>query len=242
MSYIPCIKFFTNKESIIVIALLILFCLVTKYIVTELPLRLQQYWHKQAEVIILQNKNYSTSSKCNFISAIILGIISLCISIFRYDINQIFFLLLPLLISLIWLAIIDWYYFLLPDVIIFPVLWLGLLINSQNIFVHFPAAVIGVIVAYSSLMIINTLFTIIMNKSGLGYGDCKLFAMLGAWFGWQPLASILLLACCIGLIYAVLSWCYQSRSVRIIPFGSCLAISAWLLLLFPHLNNVLYFL
>jgi len=110
-----------------------------------------------------------------------------------------FYYFLPLTFGLITLFWIDFETKLLPDIITIPLVWLGLVYNMQ--FGDINSSIIGAIVGYLSLWSVFWLFKIIRGKEGLGYGDFKLFAVFGAWFGWQILNPILLIAAILGIIY-----------------------------------------
>jgi leader peptidase (prepilin peptidase)/N-methyltransferase len=129
---------------------------------------------------------------------------------------------------------IDYDTTLLPDQITYPLLWLGLIANGFFIgVVSLQDAVIGAIAGYLFLWGTYWAFKLITSKEGMGYGDFKLFAALGAWMGWQVLPSIILIAAGLGLIYA-LSRIFTARqsSQEPIPFGPFLAIAGWVTLIF----------
>lgn len=130
--------------------------------------------------------------------------------------------------SLICLTVIDLDEQILPDHFTLPMLWLGLLLNLQNTLCPLPDAVIGATVGYMSLWLFTYLFKLITGKIGMGNGDFKLFALFGAWLGWQVLPFIIItasfLGAFIGISLIVLK--LQSRD-KPIPFGPFLAISGW---------------
>ena len=125
---------------------------------------------------------------------------------------------------------------LLPDILTLPFLWLGLLFNiPENSFVTLPAAVWGAVIGYMSLWIIFQVFKLFTGKEGMGFGDFKLLAALGAWFGAISLPAIALMASVIGLIFAVIMKVGKGQPM---PFGPCLAIAGWVMLMFyqPVMN------
>ena len=125
---------------------------------------------------------------------------------------------------------------LLPDILTLPFLWLGLLFNiPENSFVTLPAAVWGAVIGYMSLWIIFQVFKLFTGKEGMGFGDFKLLAALGAWFGASSLPAIALMASVIGLIFAVIMKVGKGQPM---PFGPCLAIAGWVMLMFyqPVMN------
>lgn len=134
--------------------------------------------------------------------------------------------------SLVVLTVIDLEEQLLPDDITLPMVWLGLLVNSQGLFTTLQSAVYGAILGYLFLWSIYWLFKLLTGKEGMGYGDFKLLAMLGAWLGVKALPVIILLSSVVGLIVG-LTLIALKRITREqpIPFGPYLAMAGWLSLL-----------
>ncbi len=133
---------------------------------------------------------------------------------------------------LIALAFIDIDHQILPDVMVLPFLWIGLLLNYFNVFTTLPDAVIGAIAGYLSLWIVFHVFKLITGKEGMGYGDFKLFAMFGAWLGWQSLPLIILLSSFIGALIGISLIVFQGRArAQPIPFGPYLAAAGWVAML-----------
>jgi leader peptidase (prepilin peptidase)/N-methyltransferase len=139
-------------------------------------------------------------------------------------------------IVLIWcliaLTFIDFDTQLLPDSITLPLLWAGLLINLSGTFTVLPSAVLGAVIGYLSLWSVYWGFKLTTGKEGMGYGDFKLLAALGAWLGWQMLPLVILLSSLVGAVVgiALIVLAKQGRNVPI-PFGPYLA-AAGLLALF----------
>jgi leader peptidase (prepilin peptidase)/N-methyltransferase len=134
--------------------------------------------------------------------------------------------------ALIALTMIDVDHQLLPDDITLPLMWLGLLFNLQATFTSLNDAVIGAIAGYLILWTIYQVFKLLTGKEGMGYGDFKLLAALGAWLGWQMLPEIILLSSLVGAICGVALMAIKRRGKEIpIPFGPYLAIAGWLALL-----------
>lgn len=123
------------------------------------------------------------------------------------------------------LALIDWDTTLLPDDITLPLLWLGLISAAlQWTPVALPAALWGAVAGYLSLWLIYWAFKLLTGKEGMGYGDFKLFAALGAWFGWQALVPIILMASVIGAVVGIaMKFSSGLRDGGYIPFGPFLA-------------------
>ena len=141
-------------------------------------------------------------------------------------------LLLVFTWALLALAVIDWNTQLLPDAITLPLLWLGLLVNTQALLVPLADAVIGAAAGYLLLWSIYWLFKLLTGKEGMGYGDFKLLAALGAWLGWQMLPLIIILASFAGAIIGLVGMVLQRRDRQLtIAFGPYLAIAGWIALI-----------
>jgi len=127
--------------------------------------------------------------------------------------------------ALVTLTLIDWDTTLLPDDITLPLLWGGLLCAALGwTTVPLHDAVIGVAAGYLSLWLVYWGFKLATGKEGMGYGDFKLFAALGAWFGWQALVPIILLASVIGAIVGIgMKLASSLREGKYVPFGPFLA-------------------
>ena len=134
--------------------------------------------------------------------------------------------------SLIATSGIDIGHKLLPDSITLPLLWLGILLALFDVFVSLEDSVIGVMVGYMSLWSVFMLFKLITGKEGMGYGDFKLLAMLGAWLGWKPLLVVILTSSLVGAIVGI-SMILLKKNERgtQIPFGPYLAAAGWMTLL-----------
>ncbi|HQY29382.1 MAG TPA: A24 family peptidase [Burkholderiaceae bacterium] len=134
---------------------------------------------------------------------------------------------------LIALAFIDLDTQLLPDNMTLPLLWLGLLFNLSGAFAPLPAAVIGAMAGYLSLWSIYWLFKLATGKEGMGYGDFKLLAALGAWFGWTALPAVILLASVVGAAVGIVLIVAARHGREVpIPFGPYLAGAGLLALYF----------
>lgn len=123
------------------------------------------------------------------------------------------------------LALIDWDTTFLPDDLTLPLLWLGLIASAMHwTSVDLHTALWGAIAGYLSLWSIYWLFKLVTGKEGMGYGDFKLFAALGAWFGWQALVPMILMASIIGAIVGIaLKFSSGLREGGYVPFGPFLA-------------------
>ena len=122
---------------------------------------------------------------------------------------------------------------LLPDDLTFPLLWLGLLVNLNGTFVSLEEAVIGAAAGYLSLWSIYWLFKLTTGKEGMGYGDFKLLAALGAWLGWKMLPVIILLSSLVGAVIGVslIIFAKHGRN-NPIPFGPYLAAAGMIAMFF----------
>jgi len=142
---------------------------------------------------------------------------------------------------LIALTFIDLDHFYLPDNLTLPFLWLGLLINIDATFVNLSSAVIGAIAGYLSLWSVYQLFKRLTGKEGMGYGDFKLLALLGAWMGWQMLPVIIILSSLVGAIVGIsLIFFKNHQRSQPIPFGPYLAAAGWIALLWGEQINQAY--
>ncbi|BBB28928.1 prepilin peptidase [Neptunomonas japonica] len=144
---------------------------------------------------------------------------------------------------LISLTFIDVDHQLLPDRITLPLLWLGLLINTQNSFASLEAAVWGATLGYLSLWSVYWAFKLLTGKEGMGYGDFKLLAALGAWCGAAALPLIILLSSVAGVILAVMLMLFKRHEAQNpLPFGPYLAIAGWVALLWGDQITAAYLL
>ncbi|KMT66126.1 prepilin peptidase [Catenovulum maritimum] len=127
---------------------------------------------------------------------------------------------------LISLCFIDLDTMLLPDQLTLGLLWLGLLVNINHSFVSLEDAVIGAALGYMSLWSVFQLFKLITGKEGMGFGDFKLLAALGAWMGWQALPVIIILSSLVGAVIGIAMLKLQQKdSQQAIPFGPYLAVA-----------------
>jgi len=131
---------------------------------------------------------------------------------------------------------------LLPDNLVLPLLWLGLFFNIQNTFVSLESAVIGALAGYLILWSIFWLFKLITGKEGMGYGDFKLLAALGAWLGWKMLPLIIMLSSVVGAVLGILILYLNKKGKETtLPFGPYLAISGLIALFWGNEIVAQYF-
>ncbi len=137
--------------------------------------------------------------------------------------------------SLLILTFIDLKHCILPDNITLFMLWVGLLLNLYGFYANIYDAVIGAAAGYLSLWFVTWLFKLITGKIGMGNGDFKLLAMLGAWLGWQMLPFIILVSALIGTVIGVCIIVIKRQDKNVpIPFGPYLAIAGWVALLWGN--------
>lgn len=127
--------------------------------------------------------------------------------------------------ALIALTFIDFDTFLLPDDITLPLLWGGLFLSLHGVFTDLHSAVIGAMAGYLALWSVYWLFKLVTGKEGMGYGDFKLLAAIGAWFGWQLLPAVILLSSLAGSIIGISMMVFARHGRNVpIPFGPYLAL------------------
>ena len=134
---------------------------------------------------------------------------------------------------LIALALIDFDTQLLPDDLTLPLMWCGLLVNTQNVFCSLNAAVVGAVLGYGILWSVYWVFKLSTGKEGMGYGDFKLLAALGAWYGWTMLPVTILLSSLGGAVIGIGLMILAKRGRDVpMPFGPYLAIAGLVVLPF----------
>lgn len=133
--------------------------------------------------------------------------------------------------GLIALALIDYDTQLLPDDITLPLLWLGLAVNYFTVVTSLQDAFIGACTGYVVFWVVFQVFKLVTGKEGMGYGDFKLLAMLGAWLGWQALPLIIILSSFTGALVGGSLIALGRDKDHPIPFGPYLAIAGWIALI-----------
>lgn len=142
---------------------------------------------------------------------------------------------------LIALFFIDADTYLLPDSLTLPLVWLGLLFNISATYVPLSDAVIGAVAGYLALWSVFWLFKLVTGKEGMGYGDFKLLAALGAWLGWQALPAIILLSSVAGAVLGIVMIVLARHGWgKPMPFGPYLALAGLMALLLGERLYVLY--
>ena len=143
---------------------------------------------------------------------------------------------------LVTLSFIDFDHKLLPDDIVIPTLWLGLALSLVPVFGNTDSAVLGAIAGYLVFWIVFQVFLILTGKEGMGYGDFKLMALLGAWLGWPYLPQIILISTISGSIVGITLMVIKKTSGEMaIPFGPYIALAGWLAMIWGDEINMAYF-
>lgn len=135
--------------------------------------------------------------------------------------------------SLLAMSLIDYDHKILPDDITLPMLWVGIIANMFGMFTDIESSLYGAIFGYLSLWLVYMLFKILTGKEGMGFGDFKLLAMLGAWMGWQFLPLIIIASSLFGTIVGGGLILLKSHNrAQPIPFGPYLALAGFISLLY----------
>ena len=161
------------------------------------------------------------------------GILSLLVFM-KFGISYQFLAMLLLTYISIALIGIDYDHQVLPDVLTLPLLWIGLVLNTDQLFVPLTDALWGAVAGYGVLWVIFWLFKMATGKEGMGFGDFKLLAAYGAWFGWQVLPNIVLVSSLVGALCGLLLIVLRGRDSQVpIAFGPFIAAAAWLTVMYP---------
>jgi leader peptidase (prepilin peptidase)/N-methyltransferase len=153
----------------------------------------------------------------------------------RYGLTPTGVLLLLFSWALVALTLIDYDTQLLPDSITLPLLWLGLLAAIPVGGVSPQDAIIGAAAGYLSLWTVYQAFRLLTGKEGMGFGDFKLLAALGAWLGWQKLLLVIILSSGVGAVAGIAMIMLMGRDrAKPIPFGPYLAVAGWLAMMFGN--------
>ncbi|TVZ39990.1 leader peptidase (prepilin peptidase)/N-methyltransferase [Alteromonadaceae bacterium 2753L.S.0a.02] len=190
-------------------------------------------WQNIPVISYLLLKGRCASCGCNIslrypIIEIVTGALTV-FCIFQFGLTAQGGLALVLTWALISLTMIDIDHQLLPDNITLPLLWLGLIANAVNSFTDLHSALYGAVFGYLTLWSVYWLFKIVTGKEGMGFGDFKLLAALGAWMGWQMLPLIIILSSFVGAVIGIGGIIIQGRDKNVpIPFGPYLAIAGWI--------------
>jgi leader peptidase (prepilin peptidase)/N-methyltransferase len=188
----------------------------------------------------------SISARYPLVELMTAGLAALCAWRFGVGLEAVMAIIMTL--ALVPVAMIDADTQLIPDSIVLPLMWVGLAMSlfapvagAETLFVAPGDAIIGAMAGYLSLWSIYWLFKLVTGKEGMGYGDFKLLAALGAWLGWQQLPLIILMSAVVGAIVgiALMAFRKHERSVPI-PFGPYLAAAGWITMLWGDTIKTAY--
>jgi len=169
------------------------------------------------------------------ISALLAGIVA-----WRFGLSWQLLAALFLTWALLAASLIDFDHQILPDDIMLPFLWLGILCNLFDLYTNITDSIIGAMMGYLILWSVFWIFKLLTGKEGMGYGDFKLLALLGAWMGWQALPAIILLSSVVGAILGITLILFKKQQRgQPMPFGPYLAGAGWINLLWG--NEILRF-
>lgn len=206
------------------------------HVAHQLPIPLEHQWQREAQEILgldkevtcpLKHCPHDTSRSRDWVVQTGCGALSmLVVWQLGMTLQALFVLLLTWL--LITLSLIDSEHHLLPDVLVIPGLWFGLILNSFSVFTTLPAALWGGVIGYVSLWSVFHLVKLCTGKVSLGAGDFKLLALIGTWGGWNILPLTVLLAL-LGAVLASMRYPLIPQSSRpaVVPFDPYLSVAGW---------------
>ena len=193
--------------------------------------------------LILKGKCSSCSATISFrypSIELLTGVLSVIVAL-QFGVSLATFSALLLTWTLIALTLIDYDKQLLPDDLTLPLLWLGLFFSFFDVFTDTQSSLIGAMLGYMILWSVFQIFKIVTGKEGMGFGDFKLLAALGAWLGWELLPQIILLSSLVGAITGIFMLITGlTKRQQPIPFGPYLAAAGWIALIWGHDINRLY--
>jgi leader peptidase (prepilin peptidase)/N-methyltransferase len=193
-------------------------------------------WHNIPVIsyVFLRGKCTACSTPISIQYPLVELLCGLATAFIIYQFGLSLFTAYSLLFSWILIALtgIDYHDQLLPDQITLPLLWVGLFANLSGTFVPINEAVIGALAGYLSLWSVFWIFKLVTGKEGMGYGDFKLLAALGAWMGWQMLPLIIVLSTFVGAVVGIVGVLSKSKDRQVpIAFGPFLAMAGWIALI-----------
>jgi len=143
--------------------------------------------------------------------------------------------------GLVALSGIDFRTQLLPDIVTLPGLWLGLSLALFPVFASLQDSVIGAMAGYLSLWFVYQAFRLLTGKEGMGFGDFKLLALLGAWLGWQYLPTVVILSSVVGALFGISMIVFRGRDRSVpMPFGPFLAAAGWITMIWGEQMTAAY--
>jgi len=142
---------------------------------------------------------------------------------------------------LVTLSFIDFDHKLLPDDIVIPIMWLGLALSLVPVYTTPIDSIAGAIIGYLTFWLVFQAFLLLTGKQGMGHGDFKLMALLGAWFGWVYLPQIILISTVVGSIIGITMMLLKKASSEMaIPFGPYIALAGWIAMIWGSEINRAY--
>lgn len=177
-------------------------------------------------------RNFIPEVGCALLSASVVGM---------YGFTVVAVAMLALTWALFALALIDAEHQVLPDVIVLPMMWLGLTANQQGLFATLDDALYGAIAGYMVLWVMLNGFKLLTGREGMGSGDLKMLAMLGAWGGWQLLLLIIIVASTSASVYGITMKCFSRTECNPhLPFGPFLALGGFIAMMWGDMINTAY--
>ncbi len=151
-------------------------------------------------------------------------------------------------LALIPITLIDFDHQLIPDSIVLPLMWVGLIMSlfhpmagATTLFISPADAILGAVAGYMTFWTVYQVFRLLTGKEGMGYGDFKLLAAMGAWLGWQALPTIILMSAFVGAVTGILLMVFKGRDHNIpMPFGPFLAAAGWITMLYGETIRLAY--
>lgn len=213
---------------------------VISWLSRKIPHEMEISWYKDLQESIKENSEMASFDHeksmprssfpefafLSFFCSILCGFVALLIPGNIEKISY-FSIFLMILVLMSW---IDARTYLLPDSIIYPFIWIGMIANINENFTNLQSSVIGAVSGYVCFWLIAKFFALIMKKDGMGNGDFKLLAGIGAWLGWMVLPWVMIFAAFVGLLTAIFrSFLIKTEKGSPIPFGPSLAISGALI-------------
>ena len=225
--------FHTNEFLVLLVIISLLIGIFLSRLIVSIPKGMEDGWRKEYEDA--ESMPPLIHSQSVFTKMLVLVVTLISFSLVYLKVNTYFDLVIWLVFvsGLIALAFIDYKYHLLPDQITMPFLWLGLLVNITGHIVPLKDAVLGAVFGYLVLFLGSQLYQLVRKNHGMGHGDFKLLAAIGAWLGWQSLHYIWLYSF---LMFAISSlWLIGSKKYSadsIVPFGPYLIFATMIVLFF----------
>lgn len=211
-------------------------------VVAWLPSRFYRQWERDARDILglsadhpaLPQLNNPHSAARRTLVVIACGLLSVgVVHHFDFTLEGLAFIVLTW--SLIAVSLIDSDHKLLPDMIVLPLVWAGLIVNNFGFYTTSSAALWGAIGGYMSLWIVSWIFRLVAGKEGIGHGDFKLVSVIGAWGGWQVLPYTVFLAAFLGVLGYSLNRFISVHSTTdsaVVPFGPYISAAGWIVMLY----------